>query len=158
MTRSLPRPFLGGVGLGAAGTLAWWYWLVLAIALILDLAGVPHALRFAVALAWVQVAHFRIREGTWVAFPVQVRGAYAVILSLGLIPWLHGIVWVPAIGTPAQVLIGYCALARLMSLLPWNRRHPLSADLIWRTFTSPPRAGNILQGQEAPRLGLSPRS
>jgi hypothetical protein len=33
-----------------------------------------------------------------------------------------------------------------LSLMPWNRKEPLSASLIKRTFLAPPVKGNILQG------------
>ena len=35
------------------------------------------------------------------------------------------------------------------SLLPWNRRQPLSWRLAWRTFVSRPVRSDILQGQPA---------
>jgi len=126
---------------------SWWYWAVTAVLLVVGLAGRFEAFYLAVALSAVQTVHFRLREGSFTAFPVQVRVAYTALLLLALwIPWLF---WIPAIGTPAQVLFGYCALARCLSLLPWNRREPLSWALVRRTFLSRPARGNILQGQPA---------
>jgi len=93
--------------------------------------------------------HFRLREGSFAAFPVQVRLAYTAILLVALWTPMNWLFWIPAIGTPAQVLFGYCALARCLSLLPWNRREPLSRRLVWRTFAAKPVRGNILQGQPA---------
>jgi hypothetical protein len=52
---------------------------------------------------------------------------------------------VQLVGTWAMVLVGYCPLARALSLLPWNRRQPLSADLVRRTFLSPPVRGSIVE-------------
>jgi hypothetical protein len=37
-------------------------------------------------------------------------------------------------------------MARLVSLLPWNRKEPFSFALVLRTFLSVPVRGNILQG------------
>ena len=54
-------------------------------------------------------------------------------------------------GTPAQVLFGYCTLARCLSLLPWSRREPLSGDLLRRAFLSPPVKGSVMQGLPAAR-------
>lgn len=127
--------------------ISWWYWAVTAVLLIAGLAGWPPAFLLAVGLSAVQVVHFRSAEGSWRAFPVQVRLAYLAILAATLWPPLRWLVWVPAIGTPLQVLFGYCTLARTLSLAPWNRREPLSWGLVWRTFTTPPVRGNILQGQ-----------
>jgi hypothetical protein len=50
------------------------------------------------------------------------------------------------VGTWAQLIFGYCTMARCVSLLPWNRKEPLSASLVTRTFFSRPMPGNILQG------------
>lgn len=39
-----------------------------------------------------------------------------------------------------------CAMARRVSLLPWNRSEPFSLGLVKRTFLSAPVRGNLLQG------------
>jgi hypothetical protein len=75
--------------------------------------------------------------------------AYTGMLLLALCGPMNWLFWVPAIGTPLQVMFGYCALARCLSLLPWNRREPLSWRLVWHTFSAPPVKGNILQGLPA---------
>ncbi|MBX3346336.1 MAG: hypothetical protein KF806_13480, partial [Nitrospira sp.] len=43
-------------------------------------------------------------------------------------------------GTTARVLVGYCLLARTLSLAPWNRRQPLTWSMLRRTFFSPQTA------------------
>ena len=45
-----------------------------------------------------------------------------------------------------MVLFGYCLLARVLSLFPWNRTEPFSMQLVLSTFFSAPVPGNILQG------------
>ncbi|EWS58357.1 hypothetical protein Y694_03766 [Methylibium sp. T29-B] len=102
--------------------LSWWYWAVTAALLIAGLAGWAGAFHAATALSALQVLHFRWREGRFAAFPVQVRLAFTGLLLLAAWPPMKGLFWVPAIGTTAQVLFGYCLLARGLSLLPWNRR------------------------------------
>jgi hypothetical protein len=129
--------------------ISWWYWAVTSLLLIAGLAGRFEAFYLAAGLSAFQVAHFRLREGSFGAFPVQVRVAYTALLLLALWGPMNWLFWVPAIGTPAQVLFGYCTLARCLSLLPWNRREPLSWRLVRRTFISPPVKGNILQGLPA---------
>lgn len=126
--------------------ISWWYWAVTTVLLIVGLFGGFEAFYLATALSALQVIHFRIREGSFGAFAVQVRLAYTALLLIALWHPMNWLFWVPAIGTLAQVLFGYCTLARCLSLLPWNRREPLSRHLIWRTFTSRPVKGNILQG------------
>ena len=129
--------------------LSWWYWAATAVLLIVGLTGVFEAFYLALALGVIQIVHFRLREGSFAAFPVQVRLAYTAVLLVALWKPMNWLFWIPAIGTPAQVLFGYCALARCLSLLSWNRREPLSWRLVWRTFTAKPVRGNILQGQPA---------
>jgi hypothetical protein len=128
---------------------SWWYWAVTTALLFLGLAGNPEGYWLAIGLSTLQIVHFRLREGRFAAFPVQVRLAYTAMLLLFLWGPLNVLYWIPAIGTLAQVLSGYCTLARCLSLLPWNRREPLSAGLLRRTFLSPPVKGNVLQGLPA---------
>ncbi len=128
---------------------AWRYWAVTVVLLFAGLAGRFEAFALALALSAVQIAHFRWREGRWDAFAVQVRIAYTALLALALWEPMNWLFWLPAVGTLAQVLVGYCLLARCLSLLPWNRREPLTWRLVWRTFTARPVEGNILQGLPA---------
>ena len=103
---------------------SWWYWAVTSVLLIAGLAGRFAAFYLAIGLSALQIIHFRLREGNFAAFPVQVRIAYTALLLLSLWQPMRWLFWVPAIGTPAQVLFGYCTLARCLSLLPWNRQRP----------------------------------
>jgi hypothetical protein len=129
--------------------ISWWYWAVTSVLLIAGLAGWQAAFHLAAGLSAWQIIHFRLREGSLTAFPVQVRIAYTTMLLLALWEPLRWLFWVPAIGTPAQVLFGYCTLARCLSLLPWNRIERLTWQLVRRTFFSPPVKGSIHQGLPA---------
>jgi hypothetical protein len=126
--------------------LSWWYWLVTACLLTAGLAGYQSAFLLAIALTVFQLAHFALRERSVKAFPVQVRFWYLLLLLVALPNPLQLIYWIPMIGTWAQVLFGYCTMARFVSLLPWNRHESLSVDLLKRTFLSPPMRGNIMHG------------
>ncbi len=127
-------------------SISWWYWLVSAILLTAGMRGQPAGFLLAIGLTVVQLIHFGMREHSLVAFPIQVRLAYLLLLLIALPENLQWIYWIPTIGTWAQVLFGYCAMARLVSLLPWNRKQPLSFALLEQTFLSAPVRGNILQG------------
>lgn len=125
---------------------AWWYWLVTAIFLTAGVSGWPTGFLCAIGVTAFQLVHFILREGSLPAFPVQVRIAYLLLL---LVAWPQGmrwLYWLPLIGTWAQLIFGYCTMARTVSLLPWNRNEPLSWSLVRRTYLSPPVRGNILQG------------
>lgn len=130
--------------------LSWWLWLASAVLLAAWLAGTAWAFWALLSLCAFQVAWFRVREGRFAAFPVQVRIAYGLLIASTAWEPLHWLAYVPAIGTWAQVIFGYCALARILSLLPWNRREALTWGLVARTFLTPPATGSILQAPWAP--------
>jgi hypothetical protein len=49
--------------------------------------------------------------------------------------WLY---WLPTVGTFALIVFGYCLLARLLSLLPWNGRDAYTLARLRRTFFTAP--------------------
>lgn len=128
---------------------SWWFWAVTSLFLIVGLAGRFEAFYAATLLSVFQIVYFRLREKSFGAFPVQVRIAYTGILLIALWGPMQWLFWVPAVGTVAQVLFGYCTLARCLSLMTWNRRAPLSWRLVWHTFATRPVKGNIMQGLPA---------
>ena len=132
--------------------IAWWYWAATAAALVVGIAGWPEAFYLATALGVAQVLHFWVREGRLMAFPVQVRMVFLAVLLLCAWTPLNGLYWLPAAGALVRVLFGYCLLARTLSLIPGNRRIPLTWALAWRTFTSPPVAGSIIDVMSTPPL------
>ena len=123
----------------------WWYWLVTDGLLIGALAGWRWGLYPAIALTVVQTVHYLVRERRIAAFPVQVRLGYLLLLVLGMYPPLAFIHWIQLAGTTAVVTVGYCPLARIMVLMPWNRSRPLTVALAWNTIISSPVAGSILE-------------
>ena len=126
--------------------LGWRYWLVTAILLTYGVAGNPVGFMLAIGLTIFQLIHYIIREHGITAFPVQVRFWYLMLLIISLPEPMQLIYWIPTIGTWAQIIFGYCAMARLVSLLPWNRRESFSSALLLKTFFSRPVRGNIQQG------------
>lgn len=127
--------------------MSWWYWLLTAVLLTLGLIVTPQAFIAVIGLTIWQLLHYRIREGRNAAFPVQVRFWYLMLLLLALPGPMQWLYWIPMIGTWAQLIFGYCTMARLVSLFPWNRSESFSWPLVRRTFFTPPVRGNILQGQ-----------
>lgn len=126
--------------------LSWWYWLFTACFLTAGVAGYQIGLFLAIGLTVVQLIHFAIREQSVSAFPVQVRFWYLMLLLVALPEPLRVVYWLPMVGTWAQLIFGYCAMARCVSLLPWNRRERFSVALLIKTFISRPVRGNIMQG------------
>lgn len=125
--------------------LAWYYWLVTDALLAVALLDGPFEFAPVLAVSAVQALHYWVREGSVHAFPVQVRVAYLGLLLIGQLHGLEFVHWMQLAATTAMVTHGYCTLARMLSLLPCNRTQPLTLALIFRTFTTPPVHGSILQ-------------
>ena len=126
--------------------IGWWYWLVTVILLTIGVLGNELGFTLAIGLTIFQLIHYIIREKSITAFPVQVRFWYLLLLVVslpGMMQWLY---WVPCIGTWAQIIFGYCAMARLVSLWPWNRDENLSLKYLFKTFLSRPVKGSVQQG------------
>lgn len=126
--------------------LSWWYWFVTACLLTVGVAGYKIGFVLTIGLSLVQLIHFTIREKSMTAFTVQVRFWYLILVLVALPEPMQIIYWLPAVGTWARSIFGYCLLARTLSLLPWNRQVPFSSGLLIRTFFSRPVRGSILQG------------
>ena len=78
------------------------------------------------------------------AFPVQVRLAYLAWVTIGTyVPHLRILMYITTIGLATNLFLGYCPLARMMYLCPWNREEPISLNFLRRVFLSPPRAGKF---------------
>ena|SRR3989344_7826375 len=127
-------------------TIGWWYWLVTVCLLTAGVSGWPMGFQIAIGLTVFQLIHFIIREHSMTAFPVQVRIGYLLLLLIALPEKLQLIYWIPMIGTWAQVVFGYCTMARFVSLMPWNLKEGFSVNLVMKTFFSRPVRGNIMQG------------
>jgi len=126
--------------------ISWWYWSVTACLLTWGVTGHQIGFTAAIGLTVFQTIHFMLRKRNVTAFPVQVRFWYLMLLLLALPAPLQVIYWIPTIGTWAQVIFGYCTMARCVSLFPWNRGEAFSAVLLRRTFLSRPVRGNIMRG------------
>jgi hypothetical protein len=124
----------------------WWFWLVLACLLTAGVSGYETAFVLAIVVSVLQLMHSVTSERSVTAFPVQVRFWFLIYVLVALPEPMQVIYWLPAVGTWARSIFGYCVLARTLSLLPWNRQVPFSRGLLMRTFFSRPVRGSILQG------------
>jgi hypothetical protein len=116
--------------------LGWWYWAATVVFLAAGLSGRQWGIWLAMVLCVVQIGHVAWLTRNPTAFALQVRVAYLGLLIAGMrgpLQWIH---WGQLAGTSARVLVGYCLLARALSLAPWNRWQPLTPALIKRTFLS----------------------
>jgi hypothetical protein len=56
--------------------------------------------------------------------------------------WMH---WIQLAGTSAMVTVGYCPLARMLGLLPFNRSQPLTWSLVCQLFLRDPCVGGLVR-------------
>ena len=126
--------------------IGWWYWLITVCLLTVALLGWSEGYVWAIALTVFQIVFYLYREKRISAFPVQVRIGYLLLLLMALPEPMQLIFWIPVIGTWAQVIFGYCTMARLVSMMPWNSKVPFSLVSLKKTFLTPPIRGCVLQG------------
>jgi hypothetical protein len=101
----------------------------------------PWAIEAALLLCAAMALYYLLRLRRLRPFPVQVRLAYLGWLLVGLLPAMHWMHYVALVGTTAMVTVGYCPLARVLSLLWFNRTEPLRLPLLQRVLLSPPGGG-----------------
>lgn len=122
----------------------WRYWLLTDVLLLGTVLGCNWSLAALALVTAVHCLRFLARERSLGAFPMQVRLTYAALLALGAAESLAFIHWIQLAGTTAVVTVGYCPLARLLALMPWNRRAPLDRARLLRILFGPPVQGSIL--------------
>lgn len=128
--------------------LVWSLWLITWLGLLAGLF-FRQWYEFVVWFSVIHAAFFIYLERfNLIAFPVQVRLAYGVWVAIGTyVPYMTWLMWITTIGLAANLFVGYCPLARTLSLLPINRNEPLSFDLVKRVFLSPPVQGRFIPPQ-----------
>lgn len=127
--------------------LIWYLWLITWIGLLLGLFNQRFyeiVVLFSAMQACLFLFLFNFRLSV---FPVQVRIAYCIWVTVGTyVPSMKILLYITIIGLATNLFMGYCPLARMMYLLPWNRNEPFSIDLVRRVFFTPP-----VEGQFQPR-------
>lgn len=116
----------------------WWAWTVTTVLLVIGLSGYSPAFVGAMVVTAVQAVILLVRDRSPTAFPVQLRAAYLLLLLVSYPSAMRWLYWLPAVGTLALVVFGYCLLARILSLLPWNSDEAYGLDRLIRTFFSAP--------------------
>lgn len=101
------------------------------------------------AVVWFSAAHALVVLAMVgfrpLVFPAQLRIAYFAWVALGT--FAPGMAWmmvVTTVGLATNLFIGWCPLARALSLLPWNREEPFNGELVVRTFFSKPAPGRFV--------------
>ena len=124
----------------------WWVWLVTVSLLAVGIALHPAGFLAAILLSILQSLYFLWRLRSFGHYAVQIRLAYTALLLVCFIPVMRWLYWLPTLGTFALIMFGYCLMARVLSLMPWNRSEPMSVALVGRTLFTPPVVGNVAHG------------
>ena len=106
----------------------------------------------AIFITVTQTVVYDLKQTSALAFPVQIRFAYTVLLILCQVPSLGWLYWLPNCGNicPRSLRL---LLDGSDSLTPVRTRtEPMSVDLILRTFLTPPDA-YVLEGRIASLSG-----
>ncbi len=131
----------------------WRHWAITIPLLIAHLAGAPWAMTAAMGLCVVMALYYLIRIRRLRPFPVQVRLAYLAWLLMGLLPYMQWMHYVALVGTTAMVLVGYCPLIRMLSLLGFNRDEPFTWFLLRRVILAPPSGGLFRMNSDRAAVG-----
>jgi hypothetical protein len=127
----------------------WWFWFATLCMLFNYMTAWPVDLALGilpvVCITSIHLVYYFARDRHIASFPVQVRIGYILLLVLGSWPPLEFIHWIQLFGTTALLAYDYCLLARILTLMPWNRSRPFSVELAWNTFLAEPVTGSFLQ-------------
>jgi len=121
----------------------WWAWAATTALLTEGLCGNSLAFIGAMAVTAGQGVILLARDRNPTAFSVQLRAAYLLLLLICYLPPMRWLYWLPAVGTFALIIFGYCLVARVLSLLPWNSREAYTLDRLLRTFFSAPDLSRV---------------
>ncbi len=116
----------------------WWAWAVTAVLLIVGLSGFNPALITAMTITAGQGIILLVRDRSPAAFSVQIRVAYLLLMLMSYPAPMRWFYWLLIMGTLGLIIFGYCLMARMLSLLPWNSQETYTLDRLRRTFFSAP--------------------
>jgi hypothetical protein len=125
-------------------SLIWSLWFVTWLGLVgglFDRVAFEYVVIFSAfhALLFLILFRFKVRP-----FPVQVRIAYFIWVAIGTyVPYMVILMYITLVGLATNLFLGYCPLARMMYLMPWNRDEKFSLELVGKVILSPPVPGQF---------------
>ena len=118
----------------------WWAWTLTTILLVAGLCGYDSALTGATAVTAAHGLIVLARDRSLVAYSVQFRVAYLLLLLICYLPSTRWLYWLIAAGTFTLIIFGYCFL------------YPRSVAAAME------QPGSLHAGSFAPDILLRPRS
>ncbi len=110
-------------------SLDWWCWATLSISLIGAISGSEAGHRMALVLAGVQVVIWFLRNRNPASLPTQVRVVFLLLFAASFHPFFGSLKWGLAAGTASTAVLGYCPIARILMLMPFNQSDPSALGL-----------------------------
>ena len=100
----------------------WWFWAVTLAFIIIALIGWIPGYYIVMAISCIQILYFTQKEGSFLAFPTQVRIVYFAFTLLGLWAAIRFPLYIVLfIGTVMVTFTGRCFIALMLKVLPWNK-------------------------------------
>jgi hypothetical protein len=100
----------------------WWFWAATLAFIVAAIAGWSPGYYAVMTISGAQVLYFIAQEHSVSAFPTQIRVVYFAVTLFGLVPTVRAAVYVLlAIGTFMVTFFGQCAIALVLSRMPWNK-------------------------------------
>ena len=72
-----------------------------------------------------------------------LRVSKPLMWGLWFVTYLTVLMYITLVGLGTNLFLGYCPLARMMYLLPWNRDERFSLNLLAKVFLSAPTPGQF---------------
>ena len=101
--------------------LKWWFWVLTCAFILIALIGWIPAYYIVMLISAIQVIYFFSREGSLIAFPVQIRVVYFALTLLGLWTAVRFPFFILLlIGTIMVTFFGKCSISLILKYMPWN--------------------------------------
>jgi hypothetical protein len=125
---------------------SWWHWLATVAVLGLYVTNWrPEPLIACIALCGLTAVGYEMRLGGWHPWPVQIRMGFLALLVIGTLPGMWWVYYSQLAGVTTMLAVGYCPMHRMLQLMPWNRRDPLTWSYVTTTFLTAPGAGGLFR-------------
>jgi len=100
----------------------WIFWFVTLAFIIAAIAGCSPCYYVVMAISFIQVLFFIIKEKSLVAFPTQIRITYFLITLFGLWQEVRLYVFILLLlGTIMVTFFERCSIAAMLKYMPWNK-------------------------------------
>jgi len=131
----------------------WIYWFIVVVFLVAALFVWPPAIYLSMLVTAVSSVHMYRYSPRVTSFPMQVRLTYLGLLVLGMMPYFNWLYWAMMAGGCALLIFDYCPLARMLSLMSWNRNQSMSWQFFRSAIFSMPVKGSIIKAVSPDMVG-----